>query len=192
MRKLLLALAAMLPFACQTATPATAPATATDVPRTAGKLAIKEDTPARLAQLPRTVIDYDRSLLSDNERQVVAKLIEASRFIDEIYWRQVAEENPALRTRLAAQASASPLDRAGFDYFVANKGRWDRLAQDEPFIEPFGPAGHKPEGAAFYPPDMTKEELERYVAAHPEQKESLEGLFTVVRRQGDRLVTIPY
>jgi hypothetical protein len=185
MKKLLLALAASLPLACQTTAP-------TSTPPAAGKLTIKADTPARLGQLPKTVIDYDRSLLNDNEKQVVAKLIEASQFIDEIYWRQVSEDNPALRTRLEAQSRDSALDRAGFDYFVANKGRWDRLAQDEAFIEPFGPEGRKPEGAAFYPPDMTRDELERYVAAHPEQKADLEGLFTVVRRQGDRLVTIPY
>ncbi|HET7712601.1 MAG TPA: hypothetical protein VFL80_11780, partial [Thermoanaerobaculia bacterium] len=102
--------------ACQTATP--------------GRLAIAPDTPQRLAQLPRTVIDYDRSLLTANEKEVVAKLIEASHFIDEIYWRQVSEENPALREKLKAQAVDSPLDRAGYDYFLANKGRWDRLKQD--------------------------------------------------------------
>ena len=60
------------------------------------------------------------------------------------------------------------------------------------FIEPFGAAGAKPAGAAFYPPDLTKEEFERYVAAHPEQKDALQGLFTVVRRDGANLVAIPY
>jgi hypothetical protein len=39
---------------------------------------------------------------------------------------------------------------------------------------------------------MTKEEFERYIAAHPAQKDALQGLFTVVRRQGDQLVAIPY
>jgi len=145
-----------------------------------------------LRQLPKTVIDYDRTLLNDNERQVVAKLIEASTFIDEIYWRQVSEENPDYRTRLEAQASSSNRNRAGYEYFLANRGRWDRLAKDEPFVAPFGPAGHKPEGAAFYPADITKEEMERYIAAHPDQKDALQGLFSVVRREGDKLVTIPY
>lgn len=195
-------LAFLLPFllACRTATPpgtetmSTPPATTSPAaPVVADNtLAIKPDTPARLAQLPRTVIDYDRSLLGENERQVVAKLIEASRAIDEIYWRQVAEENLVLRDRLAAQAAKSPLDRAGYDYFIANKGRWDRLDNDEPFIEPFGPAGAKPPGAAFYPPDLTKEEFEHYVAANPKQKDVLQGLFTVVRRDGAKLVAIPY
>ena len=138
------------------------------------------------------MIDYDRALLNENERQVVARLIEASKIIDEIFWRQVSEQNPAVRARLARQADSSALDRAGYEYFLANNGRWDRLKQDDPFIEPFGAGGAKPRGAAFYPPDITREEFERYVAAHPEQKAALEGLFTVVRRDGAALVAIPY
>ncbi|MDQ3283496.1 MAG: peptidase, partial [Acidobacteriota bacterium] len=189
MKKLLAALAALLPLACTTTAPQANPAmNATHT----GHLAAKPDTPQRLAQLPLTAIDYDRSLLNANEQQVVAKLIEASRAIDEIYWLQVSEQNPDYRSRLAAQATQSPLDRAAYDYFIANKGRWDRLAQDEPFIEPFGKEGAKPEGAAFYPADMTKEEFERYIAAHPEQKDAFQGLFTVIRRKGNDLVAIPY
>lgn len=189
MKKLAVALAALLPFACTTMPTQTTTAPAAPP---AGALEVLPDVEARLAQLPKTVIDYNRALLNENEQQVVAKLIEASKHIDEIYWLQVSEQNPEYRTRLAAQASRSARDRAGYDYFIANRGRWDRLAQDEPFIAPFGAAGHKPEGAAFYPADLTKEEMERYLASHPEAKDSLQGLFTVVRREGDRLVTIPY
>jgi peptidase M49-like protein len=194
MKKLLsLLLLAIVPVACKA--PESAPeatTTATPAKTSSAHLGVKPDVPQRLSQLPRTAIDYDRSLLNDEEKRVVDKLIEASKFIDEIYWLQVSEENPDYRQRLEAQAKDSPLDLAGYDYFLANKGRWDRLAQDEPFIEPFGSAGKKPEGAAFYPADMTKEELERYIAAHPEQKDALQGLFTVVRRDGDKLKTIPY
>ncbi|HKR65768.1 MAG TPA: peptidase [Thermoanaerobaculia bacterium] len=189
MKKLSLLLLLILPAACKTSTtsPAIKPS---DTPR--GHLAAKQDVPKRLAQLPRTVIDYDRSLLNDEEKRVVEKLIEASKFIDEIYWRQVSEQNTEYRERLAAQANQSPLDRDAYEYFLANKGRWDRLAQDEPFIEPFGNEGKKPESGAFYPPGMTKEEFERYVADHPEQKDELQGLFTVVRRSGDKLTPIRY
>lgn len=187
--KKLVVLLALFPLACnttmtqQTVSPAAPPP---------GNLEVLSGVELRLRQLPNTVIDYDRTLLDENEKQVVAKLIEASKFIDEIFWRQVSEQNPEYRTRLAAQATRSDRDRAAYEYFIANKGRWDRLAQDEPFVEPFGPAGHKPEGAAFYPPDMTKEEMDKTIAAHPEQKDALQGLFTVVRRQGDGLVAIPY
>lgn len=187
--KKLLAVLALLPLACQTSMQ-TRNETASAPPR--GKLEVLPGVELRLRQLPRVSIDYDRSLLDENERAVVAKLIEASKFIDEIYWRQVSEDNPRYRQQLATQVNDSDRDRAGYDYFIANKGRWDRLAQDEPFVEPFGAAGHKPEGAAFYPADLTKEEMERYIAAHPEQKDALQGLFTVVRREGYRLVTIPY
>jgi len=189
MKKLLIVLAAILPLACkQNVQTQTETATASPV----ASLEVLPDVQKRLRQLPKTTIDYDRTLLSENERQVVAKLIEASKFIDEIYWLQVSEQNPEYRTRLEAQAPSSARNRAGYEYFIANRGRWDRLAKDEPFVEPFGPAGHKPEGAAFYPSDITKEEMERTIAAHPEQKDALQGLFTVVRRQGDQLVTIPY
>ena len=180
----LLLLLLLLP-ACKTEAPSSAPA-ATD------SLDVAADIEQRLAKMPKTAIDYDRSLLDENERQVVAKLVEASKLIDEIFWRQVSEENPALRTRLAEQAKASPRDRAAYAYFLSNKGRWDRIADDEPFIAPFGPQGQKPEGAAFYPADMKKEELERWVAEHPDQKEAFQGLFTVIRREGAGLKAIPY
>ena len=180
-------LPAILFAACQTTTPPP-PAPQTQPMKTIEKLAVAVNTPQRLTQLPRTVIDYDRSLLNDNERQVVAKLIEASKLIDEIFWRQVSEENPDLRSRLQKQASDSALDRTGYEYFLMNKGPWDRLKRDEPFVG----TKAKPAGAAFYPEDITKEEFELYVAAHPEKKIELQWLFTIVRRDGTDLVAIPY
>jgi hypothetical protein len=183
---LLLALAA-----CQKESPAPSPATSTAAPAAAPatKGNVLADVPQRVKQFPRTVVDYDHSLLSDNDRAVVAKLIDASKQIDEIFWRQVSEDNPALRQQLSANSSHSPLDAAGYEYFVINKGPWDRLKSDEPFIAPFK---KKPEGAGFYPPDITKDELEKYVAAHPQQKDALQGLFTVVRRDGANLNAVPY
>jgi hypothetical protein len=192
--KKLLPLLLLLPLACkQPMEQKAAPEASSAANAPAGdRLEILKDVPQRVAQLPKTPIDYDRALLKDDERQVVAKLIEASQFIDEIYWRQVSEDNPTYRDRLAAQAKNSPLDQAGYDYLFINRGRWDRLKQDEPFVAPFGAAGKKPAGAAFYPPDLTKEEMEKYIAAHPEQKDALQGLFTIVRREGDKLTTTPY
>jgi hypothetical protein len=179
MKRLLLVLLLLVAAACQKAE-MTQPTTTTQAP--AGSLTIAPDVAQRMAQLPRTVIDYDHALLDDNERQVVAKLIEASKQIDEIYWRQVSEKNPALRDQLAKQGGAA------YDYFIANKGPWDRLKGDEPFIG----TEKKPAGAAFYPADMTKDEFEKYVAAHQNQKDELQGLFTVVRRDGANLKGIPY
>ncbi|HET8796291.1 MAG TPA: peptidase, partial [Thermoanaerobaculia bacterium] len=192
MKKLLAAALAFAALACQPQKEQAVKTETQPSAATAGKLEVLPDTGQRLQQLPKTVIDYDRTLLDDNERAVVAKLIEASKHIDEIFWLQVDEQNPQLRDQLAKQAGGSPLDQAGYDYFLANRGRWDRLDEDEPFIAPFGEKGRKPAGAAFYPSDLTKEEFEKYVAAHPEQKEALQGLFTIVRRESGRLVAIPY
>jgi hypothetical protein len=47
-------------------------------------------------------------------------------------------------------------------------------------------------GHGFYPPDLTKAELEAYIAAHPAEKAALMGGYTVVRREGGRLVAMPY
>src|SRR5439155_12507088 len=65
---------------------------------------------------------------------------------------------------------------------------WDRLKNDEPFIG----TKKKPAGAAFYPEDLTKEEFESYVAAHPDKRDELQGLFTVVHRDGTAFVGVPY
>jgi len=182
MKRLLLPLLAFA-LACQNNSSTPAPATPASP-----KLAVAADTPKRLAQMPRTTIDYDRSLLSDSDRAVVAKLIDAAKQIDEIFWRQTSQDNPKWREQLAKQASASPLDQAGYDYFIVNKGPWDRLKSDEPFIG----TTKKPAGAGFYPADMTKEEFEKYVAAHPAQKDELTGLLTIVQRNGANLVGVPY
>src|ERR1044071_7598457 len=139
MKKLLAAAVALLPLACTTTMPpqttpapaATTPPAAEAAAPSAQRLAIKEDVPHRLAQLPKTAVDYDRSLLNENERQVVAKLIEASKFIDEIFWLQVSERNFEYRGLLELQAkNGSALDKAGYEYFLANRGPWGRLAED--------------------------------------------------------------
>ena len=52
-------------------------------------------------------------------------------------------------------------------------------------------AGKAP-GHGFYPADLTKAELDAYIAAHPAERDALLDGYTVVQRQGDRLVTVPY
>jgi hypothetical protein len=154
--------------------------------------AVAPDIAKRLPQLPGTVIDYDRSLLDENERQVVAKLIEASRLIDEIFLRQVSEENPGTRRELEVLAPRSASHRDALAWFDIMKGRWDRLKHDEPFVAPFGQAGARPQGAGFYPEDMTKAEFEKWIADHPGDREDFQSLTTVIRRQQGELVALPY
>ncbi len=153
---------------------------------------IAKDIDARIAKLPRTQIDYDHSLLDANESQVLQKLIEASKDIDALYYLQVAAENPKVHAELEAAAKTSKAHEAALEYFRINHGRWDRLAMDEPFVAPFGDAGKKPAGGGFYPTDMSKDELEKWIAANPGDKDAFQGLFTVIRREGGKLTAVPY
>lgn len=155
-------------------------------------LDVAPDIQERLAKLPETVIDYDRNLLNAEEQQVVAKLIDASHSIDEVFLRQVSEDNPALRKELATLAETSPSHRLGFRYFNMMAGRWDRLLNNEPFISPFGSVGAKPPGAGFYPAGMTHEDFEKWIATHPEDRENFQSLYTVIRRKNADLTVVPY
>jgi hypothetical protein len=191
MKKIYLPIAIVIFAGCATTQPpASVPEPAAPVTASAPTTTkVAADVQARVNQFPRTVIDYDRSLLNDEERRVVEKLIEASKLIDQIFWLQADERNRQWRETLKRDAAVSPLHAWGLAYFDIMKGPWDRLHHNEPFVEGVGP---RPAGGGFYPVDMTKEEAERWMAQHPEDKEKFQGLFNVVRRQGDRLVTIPY
>jgi hypothetical protein len=184
--------ARILPWAAAVLTgcgTAAAPVNRAPTPAAAAELRFAPDIARRSAQLPPTRLDYDRSLLDDGETRALGKLIEASREVDEIFLRQVSEENPSLKESLDRLAGAGrPGAAAAAAYFAINKGPWDRLKANEPFIGD----RPKPAGAAFYPADLTKEEFERWLSAHPADKDAFQGLFSVIRREGDRLVAIPY
>ncbi len=155
----------------------------------ASRLAFAPDLAEKLAKLPRTPVDYDRSLLDERETRALQELIEASRPVGEIFLRQVARENPSLLRTLSGQAAGdAPGAADALPLFRIHAGPWDRLDGNVPFIG----SRPKPPGAAFYPPDMTKEEFQRWVAAHPADRKAFEGLFTVIRRDGRALLAIPY
>ncbi|MFQ5347026.1 MAG: hypothetical protein ACE5ED_04170 [Rhodothalassiaceae bacterium] len=137
-------------------------------------------------QFARRPMEVDTAYLSEEERAVVNKLIQAADLMSEIYLRQVSEDNPRLRAEIAAS------DRADrdllLDLFDLHFGVWDTLDEFRPFY------GDRPlpPGAGFYPPDMTREEFETWIREHPEDREAFQSLYTVIRRDGDRLVAIPY
>jgi hypothetical protein len=71
---------------------------------------------------------------------------------------------------------------------MINGGRYNLVEENAPF----GGAPAHPRGANLYPADLTRAELDAYVAKHPEQRAALYGTHTIVRRKGDALVAIPY
>lgn len=147
------------------------------------------DIIGRVAQFAPATIDIDDRSLTSWERQVLQKLIDASKIMHDLFTIQVSPQNAAWRNRLAHERG--PGQEPALQYFDIMVGPWDRLHHDQPFLE----VGPKPPGAGYYPTDMTKEEFERYVAAHPSEKDALTGYFTVITRDGanrNKLMAVPY
>jgi hypothetical protein len=161
-------------------------------PATAAKGAAKGaamhgyDLAGQRAKMARIALQPNTSFLSAEERDVVNLLIRAAELMNPIYLRQVAADNPATRTAIAASKRA---DRALLlDMFDLHYGPWDRLAENRPFwgTRPL------PAGGGVYPADLTKAAFDAYLAAHPGEKAALTDPYTVVHRQGGRLVAVPY
>ena len=141
-------------------------------------IAAMRDIDQRLAKYTTVQLTADLEVLSDGQRQMLPLLIEAAQAMDEAFWRQAYGDKAALL--------ASIPDEKVRRYVEINYGPWDRLANNEPFVEG---VGDKPKGARFYPQDMTAEEFEAAVADSPE----LRSLYTVVERNATgELVAVPY
>lgn len=116
------------------------------------------------------------STLSDREKQLLPYLFEAAAVMDDIFWQETYGNKEELFSRYTDPAVQAFLD--------INYGPWERLNEDQPFLEGFG---KKPAGAQFYPLDMTKEEFEAF------DNQDKASLYTLVRRdQSGKLITIPY
>jgi Peptidase family M49 len=164
---------------------------------------VKELAPAAPPSRLRTMtarfapveIGADVNKLPDNERQALAKMVEASRLMDSLFMRQVWAGNDAMLQRLGRDAlpgspgSAEAADR--LHYFLINKGPWSRLDHNEVFI-PGAPA--KPEGANFYPAGASKDEIQKWIdSLQGAAKTAATGFFTTIRRDpSGRLVAVPY
>jgi hypothetical protein len=138
-------------------------------------------TPAeRLARWKRVDMPFHADGLSARERQLVEKLVEATRLLDRLFWRQSDEAGYALYRTTTDPTVKRLLGIMG--------GRWDLTDNNRPFVgdEPMPP------GRDVYPHDLKVEEIERYVAQHPADKAPIYAPYTVVKRQGSRLIGTPY
>ncbi len=149
-------------------------------------VAAAPDLDRRLARWRPVQMPFDSSGLSASERQMVGKLVDASRLLGDIYWRQSDPEGLQLYKSLAG--SKDPGDQKIRRLLMINGGRFDLLDGNRPFVgsEPM-PPGH-----GFYPKGLTRAEIERYVKENPGKKAEIYSPYTVVRRQGRELVGIPY
>jgi hypothetical protein len=132
--------------------------------------------PSRFDIYSTVDLKVDLSGLSENQKQMISLLIDAAKITDDLFWQQVWGNKEALLDKI------DDADERQFAHF--NYGPWDRLDNDKPFVDGFGP---RPPGARFYPKDMTKEEFEAW------DQEGKDGLYSLVRRdQNGELMLIPY
>ena len=141
------------------------------------------------ARFAPTEISADLSKLSQADRQVLAKLVDASKIMDALFLRQVWSGNDAMLLDLVGDDSAD--GRARLHYFLINKGPWDRLDHQRPFVAGAPP---KPAGANFYPEGVAKGDLERWLESLPESERArANDFFSVIRRSANGGFTIvPY
>ena len=141
---------------------------------------------SRLAQFVPAVITADVSTLPPAEKKALDAIIAAARLLDPVFDRQAWGGNPALRARLAEDGSEH--GKLVLAYFDLMRGPWDQ--QDH--FRPFATDRPRPPGAGFYPEDLTADAFKAYAVAHPDWKDALESLTTVVVRDGDQLKPVRY
>src|SRR5690349_14422557 len=136
----------------------------------------------RLARYTTVKLNPDESQLTAKERQMLPLLVDAARAMDPIFWIESYGDRNALMSKISDPTARRLAD--------INFGPWDRLDDNVPFVPGFG---RKPDGANYYPGDMTKAEFETAVAAGGARADSLKGLYTVVRRDAaGKLMAIPF
>ncbi len=128
----------------------------------------------------------DLSTLSDQDIQVLKKLIQVADILDVIYLKQTYENNERIRQTI--HDSNSPHQQALLSLYDLHYGPWDTLEANKPF---FGDT-QRPDGAGVYPVDMTREEFNQWITAHPEDEEAFKSGYTVIVREGGKLKAIPY
>src|SRR5699024_9339865 len=141
-----------------------------------GQLNKENNNNGDLANYTDFTLKADMSQLTDNQQQIVSLLIDASKQMDEVFWKEAYGSKEELMNMIE--------DSSLKQYAQINYGPWDRLDNNRPFVDG---VGSKPLGANFYPADMTKEEFEKW------ESDAKKDLYTLVRRSDDgSLTTIPY
>ncbi|CAI0420989.1 unnamed protein product [Linum tenue] len=146
--------------------------------------------------------------LSDADKEALSLIIKAAKVMDDIFYLQVWESNPALRDWLNVNADASEVEKSKWKYYMINKGPWSCLDENQAFLTTKDSAVRlipeatktvsgwkgleykaafptlKPPGANFYPPDMDKMEFELWKNKLSQQDDAT-SFFTVIKRHSE-------
>ena len=159
------------------------------------KLKIADDIAARVAKFKPVDMPIDSAGLSARERQMVDKLVDASRYLEDIFWRQSDPGALPLYQQLAS--SKDEREQLARKYIFINASRFDLLEENQPFVCTSAEAnsGACPPmypGRGFYPHGLTKEQVADYIKQHPDAKDAIYHPQTVVQRKGNQIEGVPY
>jgi hypothetical protein len=183
---LLLTLALALPVGAQTADPASAQSAGPGLrqaqpggtqrpvrqesrtPRNSGGRPVHNEA-ERAAFWKSVPVPFNKAGLTAREQQMVAKLADACRLMDTLYWHQSDLGGWAMYHTTQSAVLAK--------LFSINGSRWDLIDENFPVI------GEQPvvPGRELYPFGLTRAGMEQYAAAHPDAKAALYSPWTVVR-----------
>jgi hypothetical protein len=137
-------------------------------PRNAGGRPVHNEA-ERASYWKSVVVPYRKAGLTARDQQMVAKLADACRLMDQLYWHQ----SDLGGYEMYHTTQSAVLKKL----FAINGSRWDLLDENFPVIgeEPLVP-GHE-----LYPFGLTRAEVEQYVVAHPDEKAAVYSPWTVVR-----------
>jgi hypothetical protein len=136
----------------------------------------------RVDRYARVELTADLNSLSRSDRRLISLLVRAANSMDDAFWMQAYGDRDVLFRGID--------DSATHRYVEMNYGPWDRLDDNLPFM---AGAGQKPDGANFYPKDMTKSEFEQALSKGGAFADALKSSYTMIRRGSDgSLKAIPY
>jgi hypothetical protein len=162
------------------------PQTQIQTPSRATAPFVVPDLAERVAKFKLVRMPFHSKGLTAREIKMVDKLVDASGLADCIYWRQNDPEG--LKLYLSLAHANSPQDQLLRRYLKINGSRFDLVNEQKPFAG----TDPMPLGRGFYPAGLSADEINAYVAAHPDQKSAIFNPLTVVRKKGDALEAVPY
>jgi hypothetical protein len=133
---------------------------------------------AVIERTARTRLAPDLAHLTAGEHLAVAKLLDVGRIFQDLYERQ--RHAAALSARAALEKASDARSKDLLTLYRLFQGPIANTLENT--REPFLAVDPAPPGKNVYPADLTKDEFEAYVAAHPDERATLTHLRHVVRR----------
>lgn len=130
----------------------------------------------RINEYVEDTLFYDVKQLTDSQQKMLSLLIQSAQVMDTLFAYQTYGDLYSFINK-----QHDPVIR---QFVEINKGPWDRLKNNEPFVEGIE---EKAWGANFYPNDMTKQEF-----LHSRLKDKDNPYAFIRRDAAGKLISIPY